>query len=202
MGLASTKALSAAVSQKLLPANRALHDFLQRDYLPRARAGIALSELPLGAQWYAYRIKKAVGSAVPPEEINRIGSAEVERLGASPQLHDTAPIAGAANSPTLAVANTATSMSGYRYRVRWPRSSSDGYHWGYGRLRSCLLLLCDDRRPSRSTGSGYSLGRGRSWSWLRHRRRRLALHRYRRRWLLYGRLRRLILRRRSGCSCR
>ncbi len=53
-----TKDMTSAIVDKLLPANRALHDFLQKEYLPRARAGIALSELPLGSQWYAYRIKR------------------------------------------------------------------------------------------------------------------------------------------------
>jgi uncharacterized protein (DUF885 family) len=91
-----TKAISSAISQKLLPANRALHDFLQQEYLPRARAGLALSELPLGNQWYAYRVKKAVGAALSPDEIGRIGAAEVERLGALPQPHDPAPPAAAA----------------------------------------------------------------------------------------------------------
>jgi uncharacterized protein (DUF885 family) len=76
-----TSLLSAAISQKLLPANRALHDFLQREYLPRARAGIAWSELPLGSQWYAYRIKRATGASLSPEQIHRLGLAEVERIG-------------------------------------------------------------------------------------------------------------------------
>jgi uncharacterized protein (DUF885 family) len=85
-----TKEMTAAIADKLLPANRALHDFLQKQYLPRARAGIALSELPLGSQWYAYRIKKTIGTALSPDEINRIGLAEVERLGPAP-ARDTAP---------------------------------------------------------------------------------------------------------------
>jgi uncharacterized protein (DUF885 family) len=89
-----TKALSSAISQKLLPANRALSDFLRQEYLPRARPGLALSELPLGTQWYAYRIKKAVGAALSPDEISRIGAAEVERLGAPPQPHEAAQLAG------------------------------------------------------------------------------------------------------------
>ncbi len=54
-----TKAISNATTQQLLPAIRALHDYLQHEYLPRARAGIALSELPLGALWYAHRVKVA-----------------------------------------------------------------------------------------------------------------------------------------------
>jgi uncharacterized protein (DUF885 family) len=88
---ALTKALSQSISQKLLPANRALHDFLQQEYLPRTRAGIALSELPLGNQWYAFRIKRAVGAALSPDEISRIGAAEVERLGSPNQARDGAP---------------------------------------------------------------------------------------------------------------
>jgi uncharacterized protein (DUF885 family) len=89
-----TKVISSAVSEKLLPANRTLHDFLQREYLPRARAGIALSELPLGNQWYAYRIRKATGAALSPDELNRAGVAEVERIGAPQQPRDVAPLAG------------------------------------------------------------------------------------------------------------
>src|SRR5882757_1207467 len=88
-----TKAISSAVSEKLLPANRALRDFLRQEYLPRARAGIALTQLPLGAQWYAYRVKRATGAALSPDEISRIGVAEVERIGALQQPHG-APLGG------------------------------------------------------------------------------------------------------------
>jgi uncharacterized protein (DUF885 family) len=89
-----TKSITGAISQQLLPANRALHDFLQQEYLPRARAGIALSQLPLGNQWYAYRVKRATGAALSPDEISRIGVAEVERIGAVAQPHDAAALAG------------------------------------------------------------------------------------------------------------
>ena len=85
-----TKDLTSAIVDKLLPANRTLHEFLQKEYLPRARAGVALSELPLGGQWYAYRIKRTIGAALSPDEINRIGVAEVERLGSLP-AHELAP---------------------------------------------------------------------------------------------------------------
>jgi uncharacterized protein (DUF885 family) len=86
-----TKIISAAISEKLLPANRALHDFLRNEYLPRARADLALSELPLGAAWYAYRIKRATSTSLTADEIHRIGIAEVERLRArTPPLRDEA----------------------------------------------------------------------------------------------------------------
>jgi uncharacterized protein (DUF885 family) len=83
-----TKAMADAISHRLLPANRVLHDFLRQEYLPRARAGIALSDLPLGSQWYAYRVKRATGFALSPDEVSRLGVAEVERIGAPAQTHD------------------------------------------------------------------------------------------------------------------
>lgn len=86
-----TRDLSRAVAEKLLPANRALHDFLQKEYLPRARTSIALSALPLGREWYAFLVKKATGAALSPDEINRIGAAEVERLGAAPATETPPP---------------------------------------------------------------------------------------------------------------
>jgi uncharacterized protein (DUF885 family) len=87
-----TRDLTHATAEKLLPAVRALHDFLQSEYLPRARTGIALSDLPLGREWYAFLVKKAAGTALSADEISRIGAAEVERLGTLPP-RESAPIA-------------------------------------------------------------------------------------------------------------
>jgi uncharacterized protein (DUF885 family) len=78
-----TKAIGDATAQKLLPANRALHTFLEQEYLPRARTSIAWSGLPLGSRWYAYYVRRATSTSLPPEEIQRIGMAQVERLGAA-----------------------------------------------------------------------------------------------------------------------
>jgi uncharacterized protein (DUF885 family) len=75
-----TREITGATT-RLLAALRALHDFLQKEYLPRARTGIALTALPLGREWYAFLVKRATGTALTPEEINRVGIAEVERLG-------------------------------------------------------------------------------------------------------------------------
>jgi uncharacterized protein (DUF885 family) len=79
-----TQDLTRAIAEKLLPAIRVLHDFLQKQYLPRARTGLALSDLPLGREWYAFLVRNATSSALSPDEINRIGTAEVERLGTPP----------------------------------------------------------------------------------------------------------------------
>jgi uncharacterized protein (DUF885 family) len=74
------RSLTSAVKDKLLPAYRELHDFIQREYLPRARSSVALSALPLGPSWYAYRVKRATTTQLTPNEIHSIGRAEVELL--------------------------------------------------------------------------------------------------------------------------
>jgi uncharacterized protein (DUF885 family) len=71
-----------AVKDKLLPAIRDLHDFIQHEYLPRARLSIALSVLPLGPSWYAFRVRRATGTEMSFNELHAIGLAEVERIRA------------------------------------------------------------------------------------------------------------------------
>jgi uncharacterized protein (DUF885 family) len=72
--------IANGIDAQLLPATRALHDFLQHDYLPHGRAGIAIVDLPLGERWYAYQSKRATGTSLSADEIHAIGLAEVERL--------------------------------------------------------------------------------------------------------------------------
>ena len=89
--------LTAAIKDKVLPSYRALHDFLQGEYLPRARADLALSSLPLGQSWYAYLVKAQAGAAAIPAELHRQGLAEAERIHARIQsLLAEAPNAGSA----------------------------------------------------------------------------------------------------------
>jgi uncharacterized protein (DUF885 family) len=85
--------LTGAVKDKLLPAYRELHDFIRSEYLPRARTSVALSALPLGPSWYAFRVKRAIGTQLTPNEIHGIGRTEVERIRARmPSLPAGAPL--------------------------------------------------------------------------------------------------------------
>jgi hypothetical protein len=77
-----TASLTRAIKDKLLPAYRVLHDFLQSEYLPRARLSVGLSALPLGPSWYAALVKRAAGDERTPDQIHAVGTAEVERLQA------------------------------------------------------------------------------------------------------------------------
>ncbi len=75
-----SEGVNAGVRDKILPAYRALHDFLRDEYLPRARQSVGLSVLPLGDAWYAFLIKRETGSHLSAAEIHALGVAEVERL--------------------------------------------------------------------------------------------------------------------------
>jgi uncharacterized protein (DUF885 family) len=91
--------LDAAIKDKVLPSYRALHDFLQGEYLPRARDSVAWSVLPLGEAWYAYLVRVETGTALTPAEIHRMGLAEVEHIhGRLQSLLAEIPFPGSAQS--------------------------------------------------------------------------------------------------------
>jgi len=75
-----TAAVRAVLKENILPSYRALHDFLQREYLPRTRTSVAWSALPLGNAWYAYLLRRTTGTAATQAELHLQGVAEVERL--------------------------------------------------------------------------------------------------------------------------
>ncbi|WP_444910532.1 DUF885 domain-containing protein [Microbulbifer sp. TRSA005] len=78
------RALAIYASQ-LLPAWRDMAEFIEREYIPEAQKGIALSSRPDGLRWYAYKVEKSTTTHLSPEEIHRIGLAEVKRIRAEMQ---------------------------------------------------------------------------------------------------------------------
>lgn len=72
-------AVAAAIKDEILPSYRALHDFLQHEYLPRSRDSVGLSALALGQSWYEYLVKRATGT-LTPAQLHALGLAELERL--------------------------------------------------------------------------------------------------------------------------
>jgi uncharacterized protein (DUF885 family) len=73
-------AIGFGVKSKILPAYRALRNFLRDEYLPRSRQSVALSALPLGESWYAFLVRRETSSRLKPAELHALGLAEVERL--------------------------------------------------------------------------------------------------------------------------
>lgn len=71
-----------AVRTRLMPAYRALADFLRREYLPRARQSIGMSALPMGEHWYDYRLRMTLGRSASVASVESQALAEVQRLRA------------------------------------------------------------------------------------------------------------------------
>lgn len=72
-----------AIDTAVLPAERELLAFLQRDYLPRVRAGIGASTLPRGNAWYGYLVRMHTTTRLTPAQIHAMGESEVKRLRAA-----------------------------------------------------------------------------------------------------------------------
>jgi uncharacterized protein (DUF885 family) len=73
-------AYATALRAEVLPAYARLADFIERDYLPAARTTYGWADLPDGGEWYRWRVRGATTLDMPPEEIHRLGLAEVARI--------------------------------------------------------------------------------------------------------------------------
>ncbi|MCB0412272.1 MAG: DUF885 domain-containing protein [Bdellovibrionales bacterium] len=68
------------LSEKLLPCFKEFKNFFEKEYYPKARKTVAMADLPDGKNWYAYAVKKYTTTQQTPEEIHKIGLAEVKRI--------------------------------------------------------------------------------------------------------------------------
>jgi uncharacterized protein (DUF885 family) len=73
-------ALAAFVKEEVLPSYRALHDFMQNEYLPRSRNTVGLSALPLGDAWYAHLVRTTTDDTRSPAQLHALGLAEMDRV--------------------------------------------------------------------------------------------------------------------------
>jgi uncharacterized protein (DUF885 family) len=72
----------AAVLDGAVAGYRAFLDFYLKEYLPNTRTTLGASELPNGRAYYAQQIRQYTTLDLTPEEIHKIGLAEVERISA------------------------------------------------------------------------------------------------------------------------
>ncbi len=75
-----TTAYAAQVRDVINPAHRRLRDFLQNDYLPKARDTVGLSALPGGSAYYDYAIENSTTLPLKAEEVHQLGLSEVARI--------------------------------------------------------------------------------------------------------------------------
>ena len=70
------------IRDKVIPAFRSLKAFYEERYLPGARDGIGVSELPAGLPYYQALLAEATTTELTPREIHDLGMREVARIGA------------------------------------------------------------------------------------------------------------------------
>jgi uncharacterized protein (DUF885 family) len=68
------------IRTRVKPAERALADFFEHDYLPAARASLGASSLPNGRAYYAYRVRRETTTDMTPDEIFDLGQSEIARI--------------------------------------------------------------------------------------------------------------------------
>jgi len=75
-----TRSYAIGIRERLIPAFVRMRDFLAREYLPRSRGNVGLSQLPGGAARYRQLVAQHTTTELSPREIHRIGLAEVARI--------------------------------------------------------------------------------------------------------------------------
>jgi uncharacterized protein (DUF885 family) len=70
------------VNEVVKPTYKKLNDFMQTEYLPKARATSGISDVPKGKEYYAYLAKSWTTTTMTPDEIFEIGQKEVARIRA------------------------------------------------------------------------------------------------------------------------
>ncbi|MEE1946218.1 DUF885 domain-containing protein [Pedobacter sp. KR3-3] len=75
-----TEEYKQAITNVIVPTYKKLGDFLQNEYLPKARTTAGLSALPGGKAWYEYLVRQQTTTNKTPEEIYQTGLKEVARI--------------------------------------------------------------------------------------------------------------------------
>lgn len=71
-----------AIVRVIIPTYKRLTDFLQNEYLPKARITSGYSSMPGGTEWYAYLVRQQTTTNKTPEEVYQTGLTEVSRIKA------------------------------------------------------------------------------------------------------------------------
>ena len=69
-----------ALKERVIPAFAKLNDYVARTYIPGCRESIAMSDLPNGKEWYAFRARTSTTTSMTPQQIHELGLAEVKRI--------------------------------------------------------------------------------------------------------------------------
>jgi uncharacterized protein (DUF885 family) len=75
-----TAAYRKALSEKIIPAQIKLYQFIKNDYLPKTRASAGLGGIPGGVEWYRFQVRDSTTTTMSVEEIHSLGLKEVARI--------------------------------------------------------------------------------------------------------------------------
>lgn len=75
-----TESYTKAITEEITPSFKKLADFLQNEYLPKARTTTGISGIPGGDKYYDYLIRQQTTTNKTPDEIYNTGLAEVKRI--------------------------------------------------------------------------------------------------------------------------
>jgi uncharacterized protein (DUF885 family) len=75
----------AAIDNGVIPKQRLLLAFMEREYLPRAPTSLAIRDRPNGEALYAYLIRHHTTTKMTPDDVHNLGLAEVARIRARMQ---------------------------------------------------------------------------------------------------------------------
>ncbi len=75
-----TTAYRNAITTVIVPTYKKLGDYLQNEYLPKARTTSGFSAMPGGKEWYTYLVKQQTTTNKTPEEVYQTGLKEVSRI--------------------------------------------------------------------------------------------------------------------------
>ena len=70
------------VNENIKPTYKKLYDFIQKEYLPKARTTSGISAVPNGAAYYASLVKYYTTTDMTPDQIFELGQKEVARIRA------------------------------------------------------------------------------------------------------------------------
>ena len=77
----SLKVLAAnIITDSVIPSFKKIKYFFEKEYLPRTRSTIGVSQTPNGEKYYESRIRYYTTLELKPKEIHSIGIAEVEKI--------------------------------------------------------------------------------------------------------------------------
>lgn len=77
-----TREYQKMITEKVIPAYKEMHAFMQNEYLPKGRESSGIADIPNGKEYYKHQIKLYTTTEMTADEIHQLGLNEVERISA------------------------------------------------------------------------------------------------------------------------